>query len=50
MTSYFGISTSALSPFLQAEDDKDDKRDPHIPDNIELTDANEDLRPKKPLI
>lgn len=49
MTSLFGISAESLGPFLQADDDEDEKN-PHIPDNVVLTDANEDLRPKKPLI
>ena len=44
-----GISTDLLSPFLQEEDDEDTKNS-HIPDNVELKEANEDLRPKKAMI
>ena len=55
MSSLFGVSLETLSPFLQEDDDENededkDKRDPHIPDSVDLTDANEDLRPKKAMI
>lgn len=45
MTGLFGVSTETFGSFLQTDD-----RDPHIPDNVILKEADENLRPKKPFI
>lgn len=39
------MSSENFGSFLQADD-----RDSHIPENVILKEANEDLRPKKPFI
>ena len=49
MKSLFGYSdTGIVSQILEADaDDEEHHRNPRIPDNVVLSDAREDLRPKK---